>query len=368
MARLDARLASVHVRYRAPSVQRRPHGGRRPDRACADDGRRRRTRGVCHRRSRPALPARARGAAGRAAATSRRGSASRSALADLLALAGRSRRSHGRTTRRLAGVHEAAHGTASIRRASPGRWARFTGRAATAVRRWRATNARWRHSTVRRRTSKRLISIRSSGWRRFAAATTSRPLSGPSARCNPPRRRSRTTSSVTPDVRKAATAAIAHATNTIGVALARSGQLDAARERIERSVTAARELRLLDVACRAYANLGVLYSTVEPKRAIDVSLTGLELASKIGAASLQSYIYANLAAAYCALTDRLRNRGSSGGAGGRQSRPRAGTARSPRRSADRDGADPSVPGRAPGGAGDLSMRRSRWPKRSGSRS
>src|SRR5678816_3774699 len=43
-------------------------------------------------------------------------------------------------------------------------------------------------------------------------------------------------------VRKAATPAIAQATNTIGVALARSGQLDAARERIERSLGAARDL------------------------------------------------------------------------------------------------------------------------------
>jgi adenylate cyclase len=106
-----------------------------------------------------------------------------------------------------------------------------------------------------------------------------------------------------PQVRKKVTAAMAQATNTIGVALARSGQLEAARERIERSLATAQEHGLLDVACRAYANLGVLYSSVEPKRAIDVSLAGLEIASKIGAASLQSYIYANLAAAYCALTD-----------------------------------------------------------------
>jgi hypothetical protein len=40
-------------------------------------------------------------------------------------------------------------------------------------------------------------------------------------------------------VRRAATAAIGQATNTIGVALARSGQLDAARERIEQSLAAA---------------------------------------------------------------------------------------------------------------------------------
>jgi adenylate cyclase len=110
-------------------------------------------------------------------------------------------------------------------------------------------------------------------------------------------------------LRRTATAAIAQATNTIGVALARTGQLDTAREHIERSLAVAQELGLLDVACRAYANLGVLYSSVEPKRAIEVSLTGLEIASKIGAASLQSYIYANLAAAYCALTDRCETEG-----------------------------------------------------------
>ena len=93
------------------------------------------------------------------------------------------------------------------------------------------------------------------------------------------------------------------------------GQLDAARERIERSLGAARDRELLDVACRAYANLGVLYSSVEPQRAIDVSLTGLELASKIGAPSLQSYIYANLAAAYCALTERCETERPSSGRG-----------------------------------------------------
>jgi adenylate cyclase len=109
--------------------------------------------------------------------------------------------------------------------------------------------------------------------------------------------------------RRAATAAIAQATNTIGVALARRGDIAAARERIEQSLAAAEELGLLDVACRAYANLGVLYSSVEPKRAIEVSRAGLEVASKIGCASLQSYLYANLATAYCALTDRCETDG-----------------------------------------------------------
>ena len=110
-------------------------------------------------------------------------------------------------------------------------------------------------------------------------------------------------------VGRIAAAAVAHASNTIGVALARSGQLDAARERIEHSVTTALQEGLLDVACRGYANLGVLYGSIEPKRAIDVSLLGLDLAARIGAASLQSYIYANLAAAYCALTERCDTEG-----------------------------------------------------------
>ena len=114
---------------------------------------------------------------------------------------------------------------------------------------------------------------------------------------------------VTPASRRMAAAAIAHATNTIGVALARSGQLDAARERIEESVAVAHQHGLLDVACRGYANLGVLYSTIEPTRAIEVSQTGLQLATKIGAVSLQSYLYANLAAAYCVLTDDCKTDG-----------------------------------------------------------
>ncbi len=109
--------------------------------------------------------------------------------------------------------------------------------------------------------------------------------------------------------RRTAMAAIAQATNTIGVARARLGQLDEARARLERSLAVGREQGLLDVACRAYANLGVLYSSIEPKRAIEISLTGLDVATRIGCVSLQSYIYANLAAAYCALTDRCETEG-----------------------------------------------------------
>ena len=162
---------------------------------------------------------------------------------------------------------------------------------------------------ARRSPSRPPISIRSLGSPPFAPETTRKAVEWAARALGSAEQALAAQPPDAIQVRKAATAAIAHATNTIGVALARSGQLEAARECVERSLATSRESGLLEVACRAYANLGVLYSTIEPKRAIDVSLTGLEIASKIGAASLQSYIYANLAAAYCALTDRCETEG-----------------------------------------------------------
>jgi adenylate cyclase len=119
----------------------------------------------------------------------------------------------------------------------------------------------------------------------------------------------KSTAAALPDVRRMAHVASAQATNTVGIALARSGQLETARQRIEQSVAIALDHGLLDVACRGYANLGVVYGTVDPRRAIEASQTGLELATRIGAVSLQAYMYANLAAAYCALTDRCETEG-----------------------------------------------------------
>jgi adenylate cyclase len=106
------------------------------------------------------------------------------------------------------------------------------------------------------------------------------------------------------ETKKDAALAIAHALNTLGVALARLGDPVAAVGRIERSVAVAQEQGLLNVACRSYANLGVLYSELDPGRSIETCLTGLETARKIGDLGFQSRLYANLAVAYCALTDR----------------------------------------------------------------
>jgi adenylate cyclase len=112
-----------------------------------------------------------------------------------------------------------------------------------------------------------------------------------------------------PDTRRAAAAAMSHAYNTLGVALARTGRLEEAVARIEKSVHVAEAEGLLNDACRGYTNLGVLYSTLDPDRAIKTCRSGLETAKKIGDLGFQSRLYANLAVAYCALTNRCEEEG-----------------------------------------------------------
>jgi adenylate cyclase len=101
----------------------------------------------------------------------------------------------------------------------------------------------------------------------------------------------------------------AQAYNTLGVALARTGRLDEAVQQIERSISLAEARELLQAACRGYTNLGVLYSSLDPRRSIDTCLRGLETAKKVGDLGFQSRLYANLAVAYCALTDRCEAEG-----------------------------------------------------------
>ena len=109
--------------------------------------------------------------------------------------------------------------------------------------------------------------------------------------------------------RREAAATRAQAHNTLGVALARTGRLTDAADKIEQSIDMAERDDLLQVACRGYANLGVLYSSLDPRRSIETCLRGLDLAKRIGDLSFQSRLYANLAVAYCALTDRCEMEG-----------------------------------------------------------
>jgi adenylate cyclase len=101
----------------------------------------------------------------------------------------------------------------------------------------------------------------------------------------------------------------AQAYNTLGVALARTGRLTEAVAQIEQSIALAEARDLLQAACRGYTNLGVLYSSLDPRRSIATCLRGLETAKKVGDLGFQSRLYANLAVAYCALTDRCEAEG-----------------------------------------------------------
>ncbi|MDM0116556.1 adenylate/guanylate cyclase domain-containing protein [Variovorax sp. J22R133] len=106
-----------------------------------------------------------------------------------------------------------------------------------------------------------------------------------------------------------ATVVRAEACNTLGVALARLGRPEEAVEQIEASVAQAEANDMLQAACRGYTNLGVLYATLDPQRSIDTCLRGLEAARKVGDLGFQSRLYANLAVAYCALTNRCEEEG-----------------------------------------------------------
>jgi adenylate cyclase len=101
-----------------------------------------------------------------------------------------------------------------------------------------------------------------------------------------------------------ATAMRAQAYNTLGVAFARTGRLAEATRQIEQSIELAEAGNMLQAACRGYTNLGVLYSSLDPRRSIETCLRGLETAKKVGDLAFESRICANLAVAYCALTDR----------------------------------------------------------------
>jgi adenylate cyclase len=103
--------------------------------------------------------------------------------------------------------------------------------------------------------------------------------------------------------RDASTAA-AQAMNTLGAALARLERPEEAVSWIERSIVVAEAEGLLQAACRGYANLGVLYAGFNPERAIATCQRGLDMARRIGDLGFQSRLSANLAVAYCALTNQ----------------------------------------------------------------
>ena len=106
-----------------------------------------------------------------------------------------------------------------------------------------------------------------------------------------------------------ATLVTAEALNTKGVALARLGRTREAVHEVERSIELAEAAGLPGAACRGYTNLSVLYTTIDPARAIDVCRRGLEVARRIGDLGFQARLLANLAVACCTFTDRCPTEG-----------------------------------------------------------
>ncbi|THK36068.1 zinc-ribbon domain-containing protein [Ensifer sp. MPMI2T] len=111
------------------------------------------------------------------------------------------------------------------------------------------------------------------------------------------------------EVRREAALVTAEALNTKGVALARRGRRREAIAAVEESVAVAEAANLMQAACRGYTNLGVLYTIVDPKLAIDVCRRGLDMARRIGDLGFQARLLANLAVAYCTFTDRCAAEG-----------------------------------------------------------
>lgn len=99
------------------------------------------------------------------------------------------------------------------------------------------------------------------------------------------------------------------ARNTLGIALARTGRPADAVVEIERSIALAERHELLQAACRGHANLGVLCASLDPQRSIETCQRGLALARQVGDLGFQANLYANLAVAYCALTNRCEAEG-----------------------------------------------------------
>lgn len=106
-----------------------------------------------------------------------------------------------------------------------------------------------------------------------------------------------------------AAAVIAEAYNTLGVAEARLERPEDAIAHVEKGLDVAQAHGLFQTACRGYTNLSVLYSNLDPGRAIETCRRGLAVAQKIGDLGFQSRLYANLGVSYCTFTGRCEGEG-----------------------------------------------------------
>jgi adenylate cyclase len=94
---------------------------------------------------------------------------------------------------------------------------------------------------------------------------------------------------------------VANAWNTLGVAVARDGDLEGGAEFVTRTLETALAHQLGAVACRAYTNLAVMYATLDHDRSEQYCRAGLALAEKIGDRLQQAWLYCVLAGGHCTI-------------------------------------------------------------------
>ena len=94
---------------------------------------------------------------------------------------------------------------------------------------------------------------------------------------------------------------VSQAFNTLGVSLARQGELEEGIAQVKQSLRIALQHEQSIAACRAYTNLGMLLSAVDREQALFYCHEGLALAKKIGDLSQQSWLYASVASSFCSL-------------------------------------------------------------------
>mgnify|MGYP003694729329 CR=1 FL=1 len=339
---------ALERRRLAPGATERPRSARPPlepqlgqaqGRPLSAGRRRLGARGLCERRCDP--PLRARAAHARRVPGLRRRGAGRARAARRSAGAHRPARRGPRALRRRCGEELEAAGD----RAGAARLHREDRRAALGGGRSRArrTPASRRASscsaTTAIRSSARTSSRRWAG-SRFAPATMPPPSHGPSGRSR--KRRAREAPSSPTARARPPRCARRPTTRSASRSRERAASAEAV-DQIEQQRRAGRGAR---------SAAGGLPRLHEPRRAlqlarpaaaaIETCLRGLETAKKVGDLGFQSRLYANLAVAYCALTDRCEAEGVEAAQHGHRPRPPAGSARSPGGAADRARADSPV--------------------------
>ena len=94
---------------------------------------------------------------------------------------------------------------------------------------------------------------------------------------------------------------VSHAYNTLGVAVARGGDVEGGAEFVTRSLETALAHGLGTAACRAYTNLAVMYASLDHRRSEQYCREGLALAEKIGDRLQQAWLHCVLAGGHCTI-------------------------------------------------------------------